>query len=115
MAGTDKNGAADLLSRAFEAQRREHRRKKRKPRVLALEYFVAGLPPLQFFEHKLDELDGILGKQLSGHATLDALSYRLWLKTGAWSNVYHRLYKALCISFIYIAKNRFRFCFALGE
>lgn len=74
MAATDKNGATDLLVRAFEAQRMEHRRKKRKPRVLALEYFVAGLPPLLFFEHNLDELDGILGKQHLGHAPLDALS-----------------------------------------
>ncbi len=58
-AAPDKNGATDLLRRAFAAQRREHRKKKRKPRVLALEYFVAGLPTLLFFEHKLDELDGI--------------------------------------------------------
>jgi hypothetical protein len=74
MAAPDKNGTTDLLSRAFEAQRREHRRKKRKPRVLALEYFVAGLPPLLFFEHNLDELDGILGKHHLGDAPLDALS-----------------------------------------
>ncbi len=74
MAAPDKNDTTDLLSRAFEAQRREHRQKKRKPRVLALEYFVAGVPPLLFFEHNLDELDGILGKHHLGDAPLDALS-----------------------------------------
>jgi hypothetical protein len=72
-AAPDKNGATDLLRRAFAAQRREYRRKKN-PRVLALEYFVAGLPPLLFFEHKLDELDGILVKQYPGQPPPDALS-----------------------------------------
>ncbi len=70
MAGTDKNDVTDLLRRAFEAQRREHQRKKHKPRVLALEYFVAGLPPLLFFEHKLDELNNILEKQHAAKAPL---------------------------------------------
>jgi hypothetical protein len=74
MVSPNENDTTDLLSRAFEAQRREYQRKKSKPRILALEYFVAGLPPLLFFEHNLDDLDGILGKHHLGGAPTDALS-----------------------------------------
>jgi len=52
-----------LMSRALKAQTAEHRRQRRKPKVLALEYFVAGVPPLPLLEINLEAVQNILGKQ----------------------------------------------------
>jgi hypothetical protein len=60
----NEKAPAVLMGQAIKAQVSEHRRKgKRKPKVLALEYFVAGVPPLPLLEINLEELGNILNGQ----------------------------------------------------
>jgi hypothetical protein len=62
MTNAGKKSTAGLIVRAIKAQERENKRRG-KHKVLALEYFVAGLPPLPFFELNVEELQKVLGRQ----------------------------------------------------
>ncbi|MGO9088361.1 MAG: hypothetical protein ACLQBK_24400 [Candidatus Sulfotelmatobacter sp.] len=50
-----------LMAQAFKAQQREQR--KSRPRVLSLEYFVAGVPPLGLFLLNVEDLEALLKRR----------------------------------------------------
>lgn len=65
--------SADLMAQAFRAQMREMRKRKRK--VLSLEYFVAGVPPFELFLLHVEDLEDLLKTRRKDKSpSLDALT-----------------------------------------
>lgn len=76
-----------LIAQAFRAQAREHRRRG-KHQVLSLEYFVAGVPPFQLLEMKLEDVEGLLRRTRAGRSTLEPVAELCLVGLAAYFEAY---------------------------
>jgi hypothetical protein len=88
----------ELMAQAFKEQQREMRRRRR--RVLSLEYFVGGVPPFALFVPDIENLKALLSQKRRGEsAPLDALTDMCFIGLAAY---FEAFFKDLFAAFVNI-------------